>query len=338
MKIAFLGTHRPHLSGGMVMVLLLVDGLRRLGHQVRVVADQPPPEWAPVEVRWETAPAPATLLEGDEAVVTGMHGIRMALESGASVVGHLCVGYEPHLWPAAREQCEAIYRLPAVKLVIAPHLQRTLRSELGVDSVVIGAPVALRWFEGTRAGDPDGALRVLTVGPEPVGPLAPVPFKGIASVLEAVRAARSDGHELELVRMLPAEDPLIGAPGIDELHLGLEPRAVPKVMASCQIYISGSTAAEGLGMPAVEAATAGLAGVLPAIPSYRDVDGLDRAALFYPPGDARAAADALGRLLRDRGLRSELAAAGPELDLPKRFDPLLAAERLAAAVASAGRS
>lgn len=334
MKIAFLGMHRPQLSGGILTVLLLVEGLQRLGHQARVLADHEKPDWTPVDVDWRTDGAPLDLLDDDEVVVTGLPGVRAALRSKAPVVGHLCVGYEPHLWPAARERLERVYKLPTVKLVVAPHLQRTLWSELGVDAKLIGQPIALEWFRRPRRTHGDGPPRVLTVGPEPTGPLAPVPFKGIAKVLEVVARTRATGAELSLVRLVPIEDPLLGAVEVDELHVGLRPRAVPDLMSSCEIYLSGSTDAEGFGMPAAEAATAGLAGVLPAIPSYRDIDGLQHAALFYPPGDVGEAVHALRRLLADRVLRAELAAAGPELNFVDRFDPLRVAQRLAAALAT----
>ena len=330
MKIALLGNQRPELSGGMIMVALIGNALRRLGHDAIVIADSPAPEWLPVEVSWETHPEPAAALDGSvNAVLTGWPGVEPALAAGVPVVAQLCVGYEPHLWPSAAARLEAVYRLPTEKLVIAPHLQETLQRELGVASTVVGAPIELSWFGPSpqlpRAEHP----RVLTVGPEPAGPLAPVPFKGIATVLEAVARARSAGAELELVRLAPSSDELADSPEIDELRIGVHPRKVPEIYRSCEIYVSGSTAAEGLGMPAVEAAASGLAGVLPAIPSYLGIEGIDRTALFYEPGDAEAAGEHMQRLLGDRDLRESLGRAGPSLDLGRRFDPLEVARRIA---------
>lgn len=332
MRVALLGTQRPELSGGMIMVVLICHALRRLGHEAYVIADRPEPAWLPVEVPWETADEPATRLDGSvDAVLTGWPGIEPALAAGAPLVAQLCVGYEPHLWPAAAARFEAIYRLPTVKLVIAPHLQSTLERELGVASTVVGAPVELGWF-GPRA---DGEARphpprVLTVGPEPEGPLAPIPFKGIATVLEAVGRARASGAELELVRLVPTRDRLSDSPEIDEQHFGIPPRDVPPIYRSCEVYVSGSTPAEGLGMPAVEAAASGLAGVLPAIPSYLGIAGLERAALFYEPGDAEDAGAQLRQLLDDDDARARLRAAGPELGLERQFDPLAVGRRIAA--------
>lgn len=337
MRIALLGTQRPELSGGMIMVVLIGEALRRLGHDAIVIADRPAPDWLPVEVPWETSERPADELgDGFDAVLTGWPGVEPALAAGAPVVAQLCVGYEPHLWPAAAERLEAVYRQPTVKLVIAPHLQRTLERELGIGSTVIGAPVQLDWFgPSAKPARTSGPPRVLTVGPELEGPLAPVPFKGIASVLEAVSRARNEGSELELVRLVPAPDRLSESAEIDEQHFGVEPRSVPPIYRSCEVYLSGSTPAEGLGMPAVEAAASGVAGVLPAIPSYLGIDGLDRAALFYEPGDAEAAAAQLQRLLEDRDLLERLRRAGPGLGLAERFDPLAVARRVVAALEAA---
>lgn len=330
MRIALLGTQRPELSGGMIMVVLICDGLRTLGHDARVIADHPAPGWMPVEVPWETLPEPAAALDSSfDAAITGWPGIEDALASAVPLVAQLCVGYEPHLWPEGRERLERVYRLPAIKLVIAPHLQRTLERELGVDSTVVGAPVPLDWFYPPPEREP-GTVRVLTVGPEPEGPLAPVPFKGIATVLEVVRGARELGAELELVRLTPSRDRLAEAEEINELHVAVNPREVPAIYRSCDVYLSGSTPAEGLGMPAVEAAASGLAGVLPAIPSYLGIEGLKHAALFYEPGDAAAGAERLAGLIADGELLARLRRSGPELGLDKRFDRVEVARRVAA--------
>ena len=338
MRIALLGTQRPELSGGMIMVMLIGEALRRLGHEASVLANRPPPEWAPVEVPWRVVDDPVAALDDSvEAVITGWPDVEAAVEAGVPIVAQLCVGYEPHLWPDAAERLEAIYRLPALKLVIAPHLQRTLERELGVGSVVVGAPIELSWFGPSQAAaERSGPPRILTVGPEPDGPLAPVPFKGIAQVVETVERLRATGEEVELVRLVPVEDPLAGSPVFDEVHLGVDPRRVPEIYRSCDIYLSGSTPAEGLGMPAVEAAASGLAGVLPSIPSYLGIDGLEEAALFYEPGDTEAAAASLGRLLADPELLGRLRSAGPRLGLGEQFDPLEVGRRIAAALEAAG--
>lgn len=67
---------------------------------------------------------------------------------------------------------------------------------------------------------------------------------------------------------------------------------------------------EGFGLPAVEAMYAGAPLVMSDIPVLREVGG--DAALYVPPDDAGAWADALERLLGDPDLRRELARRGRE--------------------------
>lgn len=335
MRIVFPGTEGAPLAGGMIMTILLVDALRQLGHDARALGPDRLPDWMPAEIPLDSGvPSPRTLRDAD-AVVTGSSGIETALEAGVGVVAHLCTGYEPHLWPTVRERFEAIYRLPTLKLVIAPHLQRTLRRELGLDSVVVGSPIELSWFSPPPPRTASGPMRVLVVGPEPNGPAAPVPFKGIATALEVVRRARRRGAEIELVRLTPREDSLLDSELVDEAHVAVPPREVPEIYRSCDVYLGASTPAEGLGMPAFEAACSGLALVLPAIPSYLDVPELHEAALLYEPGDADAALGGLERLLADRELLERLRAAGPTLDLASRFSPIAVGRRVATALEAA---
>ncbi len=176
--------------------------------------------------------------------------------------------------------------------------------------------------------------RVLLVGADPSGPYAPVPFKGIAFSLDVCRRLRESGHDLELVRLAPRGDDWIDDPAVDEVHVGLRPEEAAAVYRTCDVFLSGSTAAEGLGKPAIEAALSGLACVLPAIPPYADIDALAAAALMYPPEDAEDATERVATLLGDRDLRARLSAAGAALDLAETFSPAAVAERLVAALGS----
>ncbi len=175
---------------------------------------------------------------------------------------------------------------------------------------------------------------MLTVGPEPDEPFAPVPFKGIANVLEIVRRARERGLELTLVRMTPYADSLNESEGLDEVHVGVLPADTPAVYRSCDIYLGASTPAEGLGMPPFEAACSGVASVVPAIPSFVDVPALRRSALFYSPGELDEAVEQLLQLDGDRASLRRLQAAGPQSGLREYFDPDAVARRLVEAIAT----
>jgi Glycosyl transferases group 1 len=113
----------------------------------------------------------------------------------------------------------------------------------------------------------------------------------------------------------------------------LPQKAVVELYRSADLFLSASTRAEGFGRPAIEAAATGPPSVLPAIPSFLAIPGLDRCALFYPPGNARAAAERVGKLLDDPALMSTLSAAGPHV--AGQFSPLQVAERVVTALGAA---
>jgi glycosyltransferase involved in cell wall biosynthesis len=332
MKVIFAGRGAVRLSGGSLMAMLIAEGFVELGHEVRVFTEGEPP-WMPFNLPIVGGSIDSREdLRWADAVVTGPDGVEAALDSGVGVVGQLCTGYEPHLWPRLRAKYEALYRLPAVKLVIAEHLRKSLRSELDVDAVVIGAPVELARFRAEERASNPASHRVLLVGPEPNGPFAPVPFKGIGRALEIVAEARRVGCDLEVVRLTPIDDPLRDHPEVDETHIAVAPAEVPDVYRSCDVYLGASTPAEGFGMPAVEAAVSGLAGVLPTIPSFLEIPNLGTAAEFYPAGDVRAGARVLAGLLADPERLRARQLAGPRAGLEEHFSPRRVAARAAAAL------
>ena len=71
------------------------------------------------------------------------------------------------------------------------------------------------------------------------------------------------------------------------------------------------------------------------LPALREVCGDDEAALFFPPGDAAAAANCVRRLVEERGLYDRLAAGGGRR--AQRFDPARIASQFAELYRSASR-
>lgn len=339
MRIVFAGTGLGYLSGGTISVTLIARSLLAQGHDVEVIQPRPPEAWWPadISVRQGDIASPEDVGATD-ALVTSIDNVAAALRAGGGCVVHMCAGFEPDLWPRLRDRFERAYRLPTLKVVVAPHLQRSIMAEFGVDSVVIGTAIDLSSFTPVDQPPADRVRphRVLLVGPEHSRDFEPVPFKRIGDAIAIAEIARSRGHSIELVRLTPRDDCLSDSPAVDEMHVAVAPDRVPDIYRSCDSYLGASSAAEGLGMPAMEAACSGLALAIPAIPSYSEIPGLERAALFYPPGDLAAGADALGRLISDGDLRSRLRSAGPRIGLQEHFDPAGVATRLVEAIRQHG--
>lgn len=334
MRLLFGGSGPLRLAGGTLMAIELMRGMRALGHEAVALTDEPPEHWWPAELPLEVGDFETVDVAGYDAVVTGCYGVEPALAAGAGTVVHFVAGYDPDLWPLLRDRWHEIYRRPTLKAVIAPHIKRSIERDFDVEAVVVGSPIDLSRFRAAgAAGDRrPGPPRVLTVGPEPDGPYAPVPFKGIRNVLAIVAEARAAGAELELVRLTPYADSLAESEEIDELHVGTEPDRVPAIYRSCDLYLGASTPAEGLGMPPFEAACSGVPSIVPAIPSFTETPGLERCARFYPPGDNRAAARELLELLGDGEERARLGAEGPRAGFEDHFDREAVAGRLARAI------
>jgi phosphatidylinositol alpha-mannosyltransferase len=87
-------------------------------------------------------------------------------------------------------------------------------------------------------------------------------------------------------------------------------QALPAYHAAADVFVSAALGQESFGLVLVEAMAAGVPVVATAIPGYREVarDGVD--ALLVPPGDPRALAGAIRRVLAEPATAAGLAGAG----------------------------
>ncbi len=244
------------------------------------------------------------------AVGTLATTVAAALEIAERLACHLCQGYEPGhgtLPRLQREAMRAAYDLPALKLVVSPHLARTLRDRHSVEARWIPQPFEPHLFcppERERADD--GRLRVLVSGHWELE------VKGVAWCLRALRPLfEQTGGRIELVRLsLDAnEEELALWPEADRRR-HLPPAAVPALFQGVDLCIGPSSPLEGFGLVALEAMGCGRACVLTDIPSHRDLDPDDRGSLKVPHGEGKALREAVERLWLDRALRRRLGAGG----------------------------
>jgi phenylacetate-CoA ligase len=140
---------------------------------------------------------------------------------------------------------------------------------------------------------PGSPLRVGLVGPYQI------PWKGLATGYAACRLAHQAGQKLVLVRATnttPAAEEQ-QQPFPIEWHQQLPPSRMGEFYRSLDLLLATSTGAdEGFFLPAVEAMACGVPTVLTDVPCFRDherVLGHDRYAMFVPPRDPAAMAEAL---------------------------------------------
>ena len=284
-----------------------------MGVEVTVHSPDPCPDWfdgAGAFYRQVPALEPRSLPQVEVAVGTLAPTVAPAVEIAERLACHLCQGYEPGhdtLEPAGREAMRAAYDLPALKLVVSPHLVRTLRDRHGVEARWIPQPFEPHLFRPPeRERVDDGRLRVLVSGHWELE------VKGVAWCLRALRPLfESTDGGIEIVRLsLDAdEEELAFWPEADRRR-HVPPAEVPALIQGVDLCIGPSSPLEGFGLLALEAMGCARPCVLTDIPSHRDLDPEDRASIKVPFGDGEALRGAVERLWRDRDLRRRLGAGG----------------------------
>lgn len=156
--------------------------------------------------------------------------------------------------------------------------------------------------------------------------------KGFPVLVEAFAMLADDRPDVRLA---------VGGDGVDRRAIEtLSPRArsrvamlgridhaeVPALLAGADVAVAAATGQESFGYSVVEAMAAGVPTVATDIEGYREVARHEVDALLVPPGDARALAGAIGRVLDDHALRDRLVDAGRQR--AASFDWAIVAERI----------
>jgi len=295
------------------VVLQHARALRGLGVDATVHSPDPCPNWfdrADAFYRQVRALDRRSLPRVEVAVGTLAPTVAPAVEIAERLACHLCQGYEPAhdtLPRAERDAMLAAYELPARKLVVSPHLVRTLRDRHGVEAHWIPQPFEPDLFRPPKEErEDDGRLRVLVSGHWDLE------VKGVAWCLRALRPLfERSGRRLDLVRLsLDADAEEISFWPEAERRRHVPPGEVPALIRSVDLCIGPSSPLEGFGLLALEAMGCARPCVLTEIPSHRDLDPEDRASIKVPVGDAEALRGAVERLWGDRDLRRRLGIAG----------------------------
>jgi phosphatidylinositol alpha-mannosyltransferase len=156
----------------------------------------------------------------------------------------------------------------------------------------------------------DGVPRILFVG------RYNEPRKGFKYLLRALPLVRQQFPDARLVVVGSGRpdkfDGLVeryGVRGVD--YIGFVPfDELPRYYASCDVFCAPSIGRESFGIVLLEAMAASLPVVAGNIPGYASVLSHGREGLLVPPKDPQALALALVRVLADRVVRREFAAAG----------------------------
>jgi glycosyltransferase involved in cell wall biosynthesis len=265
----------PNLSGGIRVLAIYAERLRRRGHDVFAVA---PMERTPtlrevaravlkqrrwpfrrrrpshfdglgVSLRRVPHPAPITdidLPDADVVVATWWETAewvsRLSPAKGAKV--HFMQDYE--VWFAPIERLDATCRLPFPKIVLTGWMRDLLREKFGREPLAVVPNSVDTWLFNS----PPRSRRT----PATVGTMySPSAYKGCDVCIRAVQIARRDVPGLRF-RVVGNSRPLpsLPLPRNTEFTLQARDRELRNVYAACDVWLFGSRQ-EGFGLPILEA-------------------------------------------------------------------------------------
>lgn len=331
MRVGLVCPYSLTLPGGVQgQVLGLARSLRAMGIATRVLApcDGPPPDAgvtplgnsvptasngsiAPIAPDASCALRTIRALHDEAFDVVHVHEplcpgptVTALLVADAPVVGTFHRAGASSAYAALRPLVRWGARKLAVRVAVSEDARRTAHAALGGDYVVLHNGVEIdRWAKATPW--PTEAPTIFFVGRHEER-------KGLAVLLEALsqlpRDVRvwvaGDGPETGRLQALYAGDPRVewlGRISDDEVSARLR---------GADVFCAPSLHGESFGVVLLEAMAAQTPIVASDLPGYRNVARPGQDALLVPPGDARALAAALLRVLREPDTAESLIASG----------------------------
>ncbi|MCK5311335.1 MAG: glycosyltransferase family 4 protein [Desulfobacteraceae bacterium] len=201
-------------------------------------------------------------------------------------------------WQRKINRIDKLYRLPMPVITVAKPLQRIFERRYGqkVDLCVNGVHEKYFFPLSERREikiNPDSPLRILSVGPLDVS------VKGIAITLDAIKKLKDNGIPIHFTRVAPEFiDIEKDNPCVDKFFENVSPEKMGEIMRSSDIYISNSFAAEGFGLPAIEALSCGLLCVLSSIPSYKSFSIRDDFCFFLDENNDDGTVKAIHQIIQ----------------------------------------
>src|SRR5687768_8387283 len=235
LRIAYL-IEDTEIAGGIRVASAHADILTELGHDVALVTKGGPMKWRFMRTKLAHVPS-FSAIESDRfdfVVGTFWTTLANAFQVAGSRAVHLCQGYEGSFtgYRELKPQIDAAYALPIPKITVSPHLVPICKRFFD-DATYVGQIVDAAFYQSHAAVN--ARPRVLLVGP------AQADFKGIDVGYEAVRYARGQRAEFDLIRIsqwLPAENEPTELAA--EFHVAITTSTMADMFATSDIFLGPS--------------------------------------------------------------------------------------------------
>lgn len=329
-----------NLAGGVRVVFDQARLLSQKGHQIIIRARFGNHHWYhhPIDVDYIddlASPFPANTALPDIVIATFWTTAHAATQLGCRKAFHFCQGYEGDLpeYAGILKDIEQAYQLPIPKLTVGDWLTKRLQQlystpdftvqTIGqiVDTALFTPPKFMfgRWLRKLLRRP----VKILLIG------LFESSVKGIPDALHAIKTVRKQNVKLHVTRVSshPLTEQEKTITQINRYLTQLPPQAIAQLYRTHDLMIAPSHAAEGFGLPFAEALASGLSCIATAIPSHLSFDTVHDYAVFVPPKDPQAMAQAILKLLNNSHQQAFLCQRGPQL-IQKRFSSNAAIEKL----------
>jgi len=343
MKIVYAIRH-VGLTGGVKVFFQHVELLRNMGHKVYLITRFIDEEWG-FKVTPEIVPSfdERHVPEADGIVVTmpkDVETLWRIAEKRKIPLFHFLQGFEPDyvlerirgdvvpekfrfdnlitkikyrgkiwVWKRKLKRFDSLYKLPTVKIAIAPHLVASVEKRFNMHCYLLPNGIDQRVFYPKQAElDYSGMLKILSVGN------SNIEYKAIRDIIEAVRILKNEGRNIFFTRVSPADIPEVekNSGVVDRFFIRISEAEMADLYRESHILIAASTEIEGFGLPPVEAMASGTPIILTRVSPFLAFDVSHDYAYFVDVHKPQEIAKGVVEIAQNKTLRDSIIRRGFE--------------------------
>lgn len=334
------------MTGGVKVFFQHVELLRGLGHEIHLIARFIDEEWSfPIKPEIVSSFEDTNIPDADGIVVTTPKDVEelwpVASKRGIPLF-HFLQGFEPDYvleringaviparfrgksllkrlkyrwkileWKKRLERFDRLYKLPTIKIAIAPHLVQGVKKRFNIPCYHLPNGINKKVFypKEKELDYSSVPLKILSVGNYNIE------YKAIADIHEAVRILKKGGRDIYFTRVSPADIPEEEKKSgvVDRFFVRISEAQIADLYRESHMLISASTEIEGFGLPPVEAMSTRTPVILTKISPFLSFDADHDYAYFVNVHRPEELAEGVVSIAEDRVMRKGFITRGLEV-------------------------